>query len=102
MGKKIKQTAKVQNITTGPAKFALAKRLLDGGVLIAFKNAATLVTSKTNATFKQLIKSVTDHISPKSVFQKQKSYMRRFLKKRDLSTKQFVECVIHINKLLER
>ena len=40
---------------------------------------------------------------PKAAHQKQKSYMRRFLKKpRDLSTKQFVEHVIHINKLLER
>ena len=45
---------------------------------------------------------MTEHVSPKPVWQKQKSYMRRFLKKvRDLSAKKIVEQVIHINKLLE-
>ena len=75
---------------------------MEGGDLIAFKNAATLVRSKTNDTFKQVIKSVTKNVFPKLVCKKQKSYMKRFLKKpRDLNAKQFVECVIHINKLLE-
>ena len=90
-------------MTTGPAKFSLAKCLLDGGALIVLKNAATAVTSKTNDTFNKVIKSVTEHVFPKLACQKQKSYMRRFLKKlRDLTAKQFLECVIHINKLLER
>ena len=101
--KNVKRAAKGQNMTTGPTKFALAKRLLDGGALIAFENAGTAVASETNETFKQAIKDVTEHVFPKSAYQKQKSYMRRFLKKpRDLSTKQFVERVIHINELLER
>ena len=90
-------------MTTVSTKFALAKRLLDGRVLIAFKNAATAVASETNETFKQVIKTVTKHVFPKSAYQKQKSYMRRFLKKpRDLNTKQFVERVIHINELLKQ
>ena len=101
--KNVKRAAKGQNMTTGPTKFALAKRLLDGGALIAFENAATAVTTETNESFKQVIKSVTEHVFPKSAHQKQKSYMRRFLKKpRDLTVKQFVERVIHINELLER
>ena len=101
--KNLEQAAKEQNITTGPAKFARAKRLLDSRALITFKNAATLFTSKTNETFKQVIKSVTEHVFLKSACHKQKSYMRRFLEKpRDLNAKQFVERVIHINKLLER
>ena len=69
----------------------------------AFKNAATAVTTETNETFKQVIKVVTEHVFPKLAHQKQKLYMRRFLKKpRDLTVKQFVERVIHINELLER
>ena len=90
-------------MTTGSTKFALAKRLLDGRVLIGFKNAATAVASETNKTFKQVIKTVTKHVFPKLAYQKQKSNTRRFLKKpRDLNIKQFVERVIHINELLER
>ena len=101
--KNVERAAKGQNMTTGPTKFALAKRLLDGGALIAFENAATAVATETNESFKQVIKSVTEHVFPKSAYQKQKSYMRRFLKKpRELSAKQFVERVIHINELLER
>ena len=42
-------------MTTGPTKFALAKRLLDGGAFIVFENAGTVVTSETNETFKQAI-----------------------------------------------
>ena len=68
--KKFKQAAKGQNITTGPAKFSLAKLLLDSRALIAFKNAATAVTSKTNKTFRQVIKSLTEIVFPKSVCQK--------------------------------
>ena len=86
--KNAKQAVKAQNMTTGTTKFSLAKRLLDGGALIAFENAATVVASKTNDSFKQVIKSVTEHVFPKSGCQKQKSYMIKFLEKlRDLTVK---------------
>ena len=51
-------------MTTGPTKFALEKRLLDGGSLIVFENAGTAVASETNETFKQVIKDVTEHVFP--------------------------------------
>ena len=79
--KNVEQAAKGQNMTTGPTKFALAKRLLDGGALIAFENAGTAVTSEMNETFKQAIKDVTEHVFPKPAYQKQKSNTRRLLKK---------------------
>ena len=97
----LKRAAKGQNITNGPAKFALARRLLDGGALIAFENAGTAVASESSESLKQVIRAVTEHVFPKSAYQKQKSYLRRFLKKpRDLSVKQFAERVIHLNELL--
>ena len=69
---------------TGPTKFAIAKHLLDGRVLIVFENTATAVTSKIRYTFKQVIKSMTEHVFPKSACQKKKSCMRRFLKKQGI------------------
>ena len=62
----IKQAAMGQNMTTEPTKFSLAKQLLDGGALIVFKNVATAVTTETINTFNQDIKSVTEHVLPKS------------------------------------
>ena len=74
--KNLGRAAKGQNITTRPAKFALARRLLDNRALIAFENAATLYTSVTNDNIKQVIKAVTEHVFPKLACQKQKSYLR--------------------------
>ena len=81
-----------QNSTTGPAKFLLAKRLLEDGVLQAFKNAARTAGAKTTQNYKVVIKAVTAQIMPKKALQKQKRHMRRFLKKPlDLKVKDFVE-----------
>ena len=53
--------------------------------------------------YKAVIKSVTTHIMPKKALQKQKNYMRRFLKKPlDMKVKDTVERVITINELLTR
>jgi hypothetical protein len=39
-----------QNITTGPGRFAMAQRILDGDALAAFNETAEKQTSETTAT----------------------------------------------------
>ena len=101
--KNVERAAIGQNATTGPAKFLLAKRLLEDGALQASKNAARTAGAETTQNYKVVIKAVTAHIMPKKALQKQKRHMRRFLKKPlDLKVKDFVEQVVTINKLLTR
>jgi len=90
-----------QGATTGPTKFALARRLLEGGTLTAFENAAKDETTETNDTLKTVLKKVTASVFPVKSLQKQKRYMRRFFKKPGImSIKAYVERVIEINEYL--
>ena len=99
--KSVERVAVGQNATTGPGKFLLAKHLLEDGALQAFENDTCTAGSKTTQNYKAVIKSVTNHIIPKKALQKQKHYMRRFLKKPlDMKVTDFVEQVITMNKLL--
>ena len=90
-----------QGATTGPTKFALARRLLEGGTLTAFENAAKDEATETNDTLKTVLKKVTASVFPVKALQKQKRYMRRFFKKPGImSIKAYVERVIEINEYL--
>ena len=58
------KVCKGQNITTGPGRFTLARRLLEGEALMSFENEAITVTSETNDTVKQCLDAVHKGIFP--------------------------------------
>ena len=92
-----------QNATNGPSKFALARRLLDGGALTAFENTASLQFTETNDTFDDVLAGLAVHIFLHKALQKQKRFMRRFLKKpHGTKVKNYVERVIELNMLVTK
>ena len=70
-----------QNITTGPNRYAIAHRLLQGDSLAAFNRAATQHGTETVAHFEDTLKSLKAHVFPRKALANQKRYMRRFLRK---------------------
>ena len=53
-----------KNATSGAAKFALTRRLLDGQAKTAFENAAQLQGAHTNSSFQACLMAVTEDVSP--------------------------------------
>ena len=53
-----------QNATSGAAKFALTRRLLDGATKTAFENAAQLLGAHTNSSFQACLMEVTEDVFP--------------------------------------
>jgi hypothetical protein len=91
-----------QNITTGPGRFAMAQRILDGDALAAFNETAEKQTSETTATFVICMDAVTKHIFPEGSLQEQQRYMRRYLRKpRELKTREFQAWVSELNSYLK-
>ena len=71
-----------QNATAGAAKFALARRLLDGAAKTAFENAAKLNGgTTTNASFQECLKTFTADVLPPKTLLNQKQFMYDFLRK---------------------
>jgi hypothetical protein len=91
-----------QNITTGPGRFAMARRILDGDALAAFNETAEKQTLETTATFVICMDAVTKHIFPKHSLQEQRRYMRRYLcKPRELKNREFQARVSELNSYLK-
>jgi hypothetical protein len=89
-----------QNVTTGPGKFNVARRLLDGDALATFNNALG-EQNQTVAIFEKCMDAVRDQIFPARAVLLQKRYMRRYLrKKRECSTKEFVARLSEMNSYL--
>ena len=90
-----------QNITDGPNRYAIARRLLQGDSLAAFNRAATQHGTETVAHFEDTLKSLKAHVFPRKALANQKRYMRRFLRKpRDLSVREFTTRLVEINEML--
>ena len=90
-----------QNTTSGAAKFALTRRLLDGAVKTAFENAAQLQGAHTNSSFQACLMAVTEDVSPPKALLNQKRFMRRFLRKpAEMTAKDYVARVCKINSYL--
>ena len=97
----LKKAIAGQNVTTGPTKYTLCKRVLEGDALAAFNSAAELRGNETNEHFEECLADVTAHVFPARALQSQKRYMRRFLQKpADVSIREHVARVVEINKLL--
>ena len=91
-----------QNITTGPQKFTMTRRLIQGDTLAVFNTAAQEHGNETNATFVQCLKDITTHIFPKRALAFQKRYMRRHLRKpRDMKTREFAARISELNQYLK-
>ena len=97
----LKKAIKGQDVSDGPGKFAMARRLLRGDALTAFNNAALLHGSETGATYNATLKNLTVHVFPLKALQKQKRYMRRFMRKpREMKVQEFVCRVGELNEFL--
>jgi len=92
-----------QNVTGGPQRYVVARRLLEGDALASFDQAARLHGPETVQHFKRCLDDVTKHVFPKRALQTQKRYMRRFLRKPPtMKIREYVARVIEINDLLSQ
>ena len=53
-----------QNITQGPARYTMARQVLQGDALALFDAAAATRGNKTKANFELCLNDVTDHVFP--------------------------------------
>ena len=70
-----------QNVTDGPGKYALIRRLLVGDALSAFNSAAAVAGTETIPHFKTAVRGLVSHVFPARALVLQKQYMRRYLRK---------------------
>ena len=90
------------NNTTGPAKFSLARRLLQGDAATAFEAEASGKT-ETNDNFKLCMKAVTDHVLPNRAVFYHKRFMRRHIRKpSDMKSRQFFARMHELNGLIQK
>eukprot|EP00957_Ditylum_brightwellii_P075132 5709139-Ditylum_brightwellii.AAC.1 len=68
---------KGQNVTQGPASYAVAKTLLKGDALTVFEQAETTHGNQTVPHFELCLDDVASHVFPEKAGQTQKQYMRR-------------------------
>jgi len=79
-----------QNLTQGPARYAMARRLLVGDALAQFNNVAGDLGNETVAHFDDCIRSCTTYVLPKHALQTQKRFMRRILRKpKDMKVREY-------------
>ena len=87
-----------QNITTGPTKYAMARRLMAGDAKTVFDGAAATHGNKTVANFDLCLRDVTTHVFPQRALICQKRFMRNNMRKpRDLSTRMYAAQLTDIN-----
>ena len=70
-----------QNVTDGPGKYAIIRRLLLGDALSAFNLAAAAAGNETLGHFKTAVRGLVTHVFPARALVIQKQYMRRYLRK---------------------
>lgn len=89
-----------QNLAAGPAKFALARRVLIGDALATFE-ASAIGRNETNDSFTACMNELTAHIFPARALQLQKRFMRRYLRKpKDTSIRKHVARAVELNGYL--
>jgi len=105
-----------QRLGNGPAKFTLARQVLQGDALSTFNTQAEVFEteahmncveghpvpeSQTTANYNACIMAVTKHVFPHRALSMQKRYMRRYLRKpRDMSVRDFVARLQELNGYL--
>ena len=73
--KNLNKTMVGMNITNGPAKYTMARRLMEGEALANFNIAATTNGNETNANFELCLKAVTRKVFPQQALLKQKDHV---------------------------
>lgn len=90
-----------QNVTTGPQKYALIRRLLIGDALTAFNSKAMAAGTETIDHFKIAIQGLISHVFPNRALLLQKQYMRRYLRKPlGMKIRNFMSRLVEINEYL--
>eukprot|EP00957_Ditylum_brightwellii_P138318 10542098-Ditylum_brightwellii.AAC.1 len=74
---RLQAVLKGQNVTQGPPSYAVAKTLLKGDTLTAFKQAEITHRNQTVTNFKLCLDNVAKHVFPEKAGQTQKRYMQR-------------------------
>lgn len=91
-----------QNVTTGPGKYAIIRRLLIGDALSAFNSAAATAGNETLEHFKTAVRGLISHVFPARALVLQKQYMRRYLRKPlEVKTRIFMSRLVEINSYLK-
>ena len=100
--KNVRRVIEDQNATSGPQKFLIGRRLLQGEALTTFENQLALLSNHQTAdTFDECMSAVRDQIFPARAVLIQKRYMRRFLRKpADVNTREWVARINEINAYL--
>lgn len=90
-----------QNLTTGPAKYAMMRRILDGDALAAFNQAAQALGNETNEHFGQCVERLTSHVFPNRSLAIQRRYMRRYMRKpKETKIREYLARVVELNSYL--
>jgi hypothetical protein len=90
-----------QNVTDGPGKYAMARRLLEGDALAAFNRAATATGNETNANLTTVLEELARHVFPLNALANQKQWFRRYLRKPNKHTiREYVARVNEMNAML--
>ena len=88
-----------QNMTTGPSKYAMTRRVLKGDSLTAFNTAANAAGTETNEHYDMVMQDMRKYIFPLKVLQRQRRYARKL---RDMSIRNFVNRMVELNGFLKR
>ena len=90
-----------QNVTTGPPMYKCMERVLKGDAKAKFTQQANLVESHTVGNFTRVMTTMTVHIFPVLVYQDQKQYMYRYLRKpKTMKVRTFTTRLIQLNNYL--
>ena len=99
--KALRKVVHGQNATTGPSKYALARRVLQGDALAAFNEAAEQAGNESNDNFELALRGLITHVFPRKALLNQKRYMRRYLRKpQDMPIREFMNRLTEINEYL--
>ena len=91
-----------QNMTTGPGKFTLARRLLEGDALTSINNKATeLAGTETNQSCATCLNAVRNGVFLQRAVLQQRHYMQRALQKpHTMTTREWLARVFKLNNFL--
>ena len=90
-----------QGLTTGVARFAMARNILLGEALRVFESKASTQATESVANFTECLNAVTAHHLPQKALIRQKRYLRRDVKKpREMNIRQFTARINEINEYL--
>ena len=99
----LKRVIKGQNLTTGPQRFEVARRLLTGGALTTFNQALPPGDSETVASYDICMNAVRVSVFPKHANVNQRRLMRTGMRKPlEMKIQQFVDRMRELNSYLTR